>query len=43
MILPVSQDLTDEPDHEPDHELDYKLYDDLNHNLSRQPVIDRDP
>ena len=47
MILPVSQGLTDKPDHklnhEPDHELDYGLYDDLNHNLSRQPVIDRDP
>ena len=47
MILPVSQGLADEPDHEldhePDHELDYGLYDDLNHNLSRQPVIDRDP
>ena len=47
MILPVSQGLADEPDHELDHilnhELDYGLYDDLNHNLSRQPVIDRDP
>ena len=47
MILPVSQGLTDKPDHklnhEPDHELDYGLYDDLNHNFSRQPVIDRDP
>ena len=47
MILPVSQDLADEPDyeldHKLDHELDYGLYDDLNHNLSRQSVIDRDP
>ena len=43
MILPVSQGLADEPDHELAHELDYGLYDDLNHNLSRQPVIDRDP
>ena len=47
MILPVSHDLADEPDHELDHkldhELDYGLYDDLNHNFSRQPVIDRDP
>ena len=39
MILPVSQGLADEPD----QELDYGLYNDLNHNLSRQPVIDRDP